>query len=52
MEKFSVGDILKPFPGGGNYGLCLKCKRPGLRVEEIPEEKPIPPRGWRVIPEE
>lgn len=52
MEKFSVGDILKPFAGGGTFGRCLKCKRTGLRVVEVPQEPLKRPRGWAKIPEE
>ena len=51
MEKYIVGDILQPFPGGGDYGKCLKCNRGGLRVIEIPRVGPTKPTGWRKVPE-
>jgi hypothetical protein len=51
MEKYSVGDILNPFPGGGDYGKCLKCKRSGLVVMEVPRVEPTKPVGWSKIPE-
>lgn len=50
MEKYQIGDMLRPFPGGGSYGKCLKCMREGLRITEIPKVEPIPPKGWRNIP--
>lgn len=50
MEKYSVGEILQPYPGGGNYGKCLRCKKPGMRVVEIPKAKPVKPVGWNRIP--
>jgi len=52
MEQYHLGDILKPFPGGGIYGRCLKCKRTGLEVIEVPKEEPILPVGWQEIPKE
>lgn len=52
MEKYKVGEILMPYPGGGNYGRCMRCKRVGLQVMEIPKEVPQQPVGWRHIPEE
>lgn len=51
MEKYEVGQILKPFPGGGNYGRCLRCKRTGLKVIEVPRLEPIKPVGWNKLPE-
>jgi len=44
------GDIITPYPGGGNYGRCHFCRRPGLRaIEErvTPKRGPV---GWRNIP--
>lgn len=52
MERYVVGDILQPYPGGGMYGRCLKCKRTGLRVIEVPKLEPIKPVGWHNIPED
>lgn len=51
MEKYALGDVLQPYPGGGNYGTCLKCKRGGLQVIAIPRVDPIKPVGWNKIPE-
>lgn len=51
MEKYQIGDTLTPFPGGGSYGRCLRCKRTGLKVIEIPREEPTKPVGWNKIPE-
>jgi hypothetical protein len=48
----NINDILKPYPGGGNYGRCLRCKRAGLRVREIPAREPTRPEGWREIPDQ
>lgn len=46
-----MGDLLEPFPGGGTYGRCLKCKRTGLQVIEVPERSSVKPVGWRKVPE-
>lgn len=51
MEQYKIGDVLQPFAGGGTYGRCLRCKRTGLRVVEIPKDEPIKPVGWNRIPE-
>ena len=51
MEKYTVGEILQPYPGGGKYGVCLRCKRSGLKVIEIPRIAPTKPVGWSKIPE-
>jgi hypothetical protein len=51
MEKYSVGDVLHPFPGGGDYGKCLKCGRSGLVVMEVPRVEPTKPVGWSKISE-
>ena len=51
MEKYVLGDVLNPFPGGGDYGRCLKCKRTGLVVVEVPKPIPEKPVGWRSVPE-
>jgi hypothetical protein len=52
MEKYVVGDIIKPFPGGGDYGRCLRCHREGLQVVEVPVQTPTKPKGWAKIPTE
>lgn len=52
MEKYNVGDVLTPYPGGGDHGRCLRCKRVGLTVIDVPQEAPQKPVGWRKIPEE
>jgi hypothetical protein len=51
MEKYVIGDVLDPYPGGGNYGKCLKCGRPGMKVIEVPRIAPTKPVGWNKIPE-
>lgn len=51
MEQYTMGDILHPYSGGGNYGRCLKCKRGGLEVIEVPRAETIKPVGWNKIPE-
>ena len=48
----NINDVLKPYAGGGNYGHCLRCKRTGLRVREIPKKTPVTPEGWREIPDQ
>jgi len=52
MEQYEIGQTLQPFPGGGNYGYCLRCKRSGLVVVEVPKEEAKKPVGWRDIPKE
>ena len=51
MEQYVVGDILRPFSGGGDYGTCLKCRRTGLRVIEVPRVESTESVGWRNISE-
>ncbi len=51
MEQYVVGEVLRPFPGGGSYGRCLRCKRTGLKVIKIPKISPTKPVGWRKVPE-
>jgi len=51
MEKYVLGDVLNPYPGGGSYGVCLKCKRTGLTVIEVPPVEPDKPVGWSKISE-
>jgi len=51
IDKHELGQIMLPYAGGGNYGRCLKCKRGGLRVTDVPIEKAKTPVGWRKIPE-
>lgn len=52
MEQYMVGDVLQPYPGGGTYGRCLRCKKTGMEVIAVPKEEVIPPVGWREIPNE
>jgi hypothetical protein len=52
MEKYAVGDVIHPFPGGGTYGRCLRCTREGLQVIEVPKVLPTKPKGWAKIPTE
>lgn len=51
MEKYKVGEVINPYPGGGNYGRCLKCGRTGMRVVEVPRIEPTKPVGWTKVPE-
>jgi hypothetical protein len=32
--NLNLGDIIYPSPGHSEYGLCVFCRRPGLRVVE------------------
>ena len=50
--NFELGMMLKPYPGGGNYGHCLKCKRTGtlMVIELPPPAPPILPMGWTKHP--
>lgn len=49
---YLVGQVLKPFAGGGNYGKCLRCRKSALKITKIPEAEPIKPIGWHNIPKE
>ena len=45
-----VGEMLTPYPGGGEWGRCWRCKNEGLQVIEIPTFKPATPNGWTSVP--
>lgn len=32
LQNLYLGQDIEPAPGGGDYGICLFCKRPGLKV--------------------
>ena len=51
-QGYQLGQVLKPFAGGGKYGLCLRCQKPQLKVTATPEPRTIKPVGWRKIPKE
>ena len=50
--NYTLGQMLKPYAGGGDYGYCLRCKRTGtLMIIELPPQGPIlPPTGWTKDP--
>lgn len=50
MEQYVIGQVLQPYPGGGNYGYCIKCQKQGMRVIEIPKPVIKMPVGWKEIP--
>lgn len=51
MESaFKVGYLMLPFPGGGDYGRCLRCRRPGLKIVVVPQEPVKKPVGWSKVP--
>jgi hypothetical protein len=52
MEKYILGDIIKPFAGGGTYGRCLRCQKEGLQIVEVPQTKLVKPKGWSKLPTE
>jgi len=49
---FPLGELMTPYPGGGDHGVCLKCGKGGLRVIEVEELQPKKPKGWTKISEE
>ena len=51
LDQHPLGETLMPFPGGGEFGRCLRCHRGGLLVIEVEEPKPKKPVGWSKIPE-
>jgi hypothetical protein len=52
MEKYDVGYELIPYAGGGDYGYCFSCKKPGMIVIEVPQYKPRQPEGWTKVPQQ
>jgi hypothetical protein len=32
IKDLTLGQVIQPAPGGKGYGVCLFCKRPGLKV--------------------
>ena len=48
-EKYDRGEVIMPYPGGGNYGRCLSCKREGLEIQNVPKVEIKIPVGWRNI---
>ncbi len=50
--QYQVGDVLKPYPGGGKYGHCIRCQRTGTMVVIfIPQKSPKAIPGWSRIPD-
>ena len=45
-QQIRKGDVIKPSAGGGAWGKCKFCRKPGLRAitEKEPEKKG--PVGW------
>jgi hypothetical protein len=52
MPIYVVGDVIQPYAGGGDYGRCVFCDKPGLRVVELPIAAANKPKGWAKIPTE
>jgi hypothetical protein len=48
MEQCSVGDELIPYAGGGSYGYCWRCKKKGVIVILVPQDKPKKAIGWNL----
>lgn len=42
----TVGTVIQPYAGGGNWGRCVKCKRAGLRAKTALEIEKKGPVGW------
>lgn len=50
-RAYTVGDILRYYRGGGDYGICGRCKRTNTMVViEMPQEKQTPTTGWTKVP--
>ena len=45
--KIEIGTVLHPYAGGGTWGQCIFCKRPGLRAITEPPKKTKGPEGWK-----
>jgi hypothetical protein len=50
---YNVGYVMMPYPGGGDYGKCLRCRRTGrMKIVEIPQTPIKKPVGWSKISKE
>jgi hypothetical protein len=49
-EQYQAGQIIMPYPGGGRYGYCLRCKKQGLRILTVPAAEVDQPEGWSKVP--
>lgn len=51
LRAYQVGDKLRCYAGGGDYGICRRCKRSNVMVVvAMPVEKPTEAKGWTKIP--
>lgn len=45
-----IGTVIQPYSGGGMWGKCRRCRKPGLRALEEPPRPKKGPVGWKNIP--
>jgi hypothetical protein len=46
-QQVKIGDVIRPYAGGGWWGKCRICRKPGLEaLTECPKPKKGP-TGWR-----
>jgi hypothetical protein len=51
LRAYQVGDLLRCYTGGGDYGLCRRCLRSNCMVViEMPAEKLPEAKGWTRVP--
>jgi len=51
LRAYQVGDRLNYYTGGGDYGICKRCKRSNTMVViEMPQPKLPEVKGWTKVP--
>lgn len=52
-RNYTVGDHLLMYRGGGEYGICRRCRRENTMVViAVPQPKQTPAVGWAKVPEQ
>ena len=52
LRAYEVGDVLKHYAGGGDYGFCRKCQRTNtMVVVSMPQPTQTPSKGWQEVPD-
>ena len=52
LRDYQVGDRLKHYTGGGDYGFCRRCRRTDTMVViQMPQPKQTPNKGWQETPD-
>lgn len=52
LRAYQVGDVLKQYAGGGDYGFCRRCKKTNTMVViGVPQPVQTQNPGWTRVPE-